>query len=308
MSHGATQLCQAGRVRYLIAGASGFLGSALSSHLKAQGHDVVKLVRREPRQADERQWDPYQQQLNPDDVAAADIVVNLSGAPIERLWTRAQKAQIRDSRVAATHTIAGVLAALDKPPALLNQSGIHAYGLGRGDEVLTEESSTGSGFLADTVRDWEGEATAASASGARVCLLRTGVVLDRRGRALKLMLIPFRFGLGGRVGDGRQFFSVISTSDWVRAVSFLGDHQDAAGPYNMTGPQPTTNAEFTAVLAAQLHRPAMLPVPQFALKAAGEMPGELLSSLRAMPQRLLEAGFTFEHPDVELIVKAALAD
>jgi uncharacterized protein len=296
-------------VRYLVAGASGFLGGALTSHLTGQGHDVVKLVRHEPRQADERQWDPYQQQLSRDELAAADVVVNLSGAAIERVWTRAQKAKIRESRLASTRTIANAIASLDEPPALLNQSGVHAYGNGRGDEVLTEESPTGSGFLAETVRAWEAEAKAAAASGARVCLLRTGVVLDSRGRALKLMLIPFRLGLGGRVGDGRQFFSIVSTADWARAVSFLGEHREATGPYNLTAPQPPTNAEFTAVLAAQLHRPAKLPVPQFALKAAaGEMPGELLSSLRVRPERLLESGFTFKHPDVESIVSAALAD
>jgi uncharacterized protein (TIGR01777 family) len=296
-------------VRYLLAGASGFLGSALRSHLTGQGHEVVRLVRHEPREADERQWDPYHQQLNPDDVAAAEVVVNLSGAPIARLWTSKHKERIRSSRVACTRTIAAVIASLDEPPVLLNQSGVHAYGEGRGDEILTEESTPGSGFLAETVQQWEAEAMAAAESGARVCLMRTSVVLDRHGGALKPMLIPFRLGVGGPLGDGTQFFSVVSLIDWVRAASFLGDHGDATGPYNLTAPQAPTNAEFTAVLGARLHRPAKLRVPRVALKAAtGELSGELLGSLRVRPQRLLDSGFAFEHPDVESIVGAALAD
>jgi uncharacterized protein (TIGR01777 family) len=296
-------------VRYLISGASGFLGGALGKHLTDQGHDVVKLVRHEPRSSDERQWDPYQQQLNPHDVAAADVVVNLSGAPIERLWTSKHKANIRNSRLVCTRTIAAVIASLDRPPSLLNQSGTHAYGEGRADEVLTEESQTGSGFLAETVRQWEAEAMNAAESGARVCLLRTGIVLDPGGRALQLMLIPFRLGVGGPIGDGTQFFSLVSLTDWVRAVSFLGEQRDATGPYNITAPQAPTNAEFTAALGSALHRPTKLRVPSFALKAAaGVMPVELLTSLRVRPQRLLEAGFTFQHPDVESVVSAALAD
>jgi uncharacterized protein (TIGR01777 family) len=293
-------------VRYLIAGASGFLGSALSSHLASQGHAVVRLVRHAPSEADERQWDPYHQQLNHDDVAAADVVVNLSGAPIARLWTSQHKERIRSSRVACTRTIGAVIASLEKPPALLNQSGVHFYGEGRGDEVLTEDSTPGSGFLAETVQQWETETKSASASGARVCLMRTSVVLDRRGGALKPMLIPFRLGVGGPLGDGSQYFSVVALSDWVRAVSFLGNQRDATGPYNLTAPLAPTNTEFTAVLGAQLHRPAKLRVPRFALKATGEMSGELLGSLRVRPQRLLDAGFTFEHPDVDSVVSAAL--
>jgi uncharacterized protein (TIGR01777 family) len=295
-------------VRYLLAGASGFLGSALSSHLASQGHEVVRLVRHEPLSSDERQWDPYAQKLNPDDVAAADVLVNLSGAPIARLWTSKHKERIRSSRVACTRTIAAAMTSLDEPPALLNQSGVHAYGEGRGDEVLTEDSTPGSGFLAETVQQWEAEAMAAAESGARVCLMRTSVVLDRHGGALKPMLIPFRLGVGGPLGDGSQYFSVVSLTDWVRAVSFLGDQRDANGPHNLTGPQAPTNAEFTAALGAHLHRPAKLRVPRFALKAAtGELSGELLGSLRVKPQRLLAAGFAFEHPDVKSIVSAALA-
>ena len=295
-------------MRYLLAGGSGFLGGALRSHLTGKGHEVVRLVRREPSSSDERQWDPYHQQVNPEDVAAADIVVNLSGAPIARLWTAKHKERIRGSRVACTRTIAGVIASLEKPPALLNQSGVDAYGEGRGAEILTEDSTLGSGFLAETVQRWETEAIAATESGARVCLMRTGVVLDRHGGALKPMLIPFRLGVGGPLGDGTQFFSVISLTDWVRAVSFLGGQRDATGPYNLTGPEASTNAEFTAALGAHLHRPTKLRVPRFALKATtGELSGELLGSLRARPQRLLASGFTFEHPDVESIVSAALA-
>jgi uncharacterized protein (TIGR01777 family) len=301
-------MCHSVWVKYLLAGASGFLGSALSTHLASQGHEVVRLVRHEPRSSDERRWDPYAQQLNPDDVAGSDVVVNLSGAPIARWWTSKHKERIRSSRVACTRTIAAAMASLDEPPVLLNQSGVHAYGDGRGDDVLTEESTPGSGFLAEVVQTWEAEAMAAAESGARVCMMRTSVVLDRRGGALKLMLIPFRLGVGGRLGDGGQYFSVVSLTDWVRAVSFLGDQADATGPYNLTGPQAPTNAQFTAALAAQLHRPARLRVPSFALKAAtGELSGELLGSLRVRPQRLLDAGFTFDHPDVESIVSAALA-
>jgi uncharacterized protein len=211
--------------------------------------------------------------------------------------------------VACTGTIASVIASLDNPPTLLNQSGVHAYGEGRGAEVLTEASTPGSGFLAETVHRWEAEALVAAESGARVCLMRTSVVLDRHGGALKLMVIPFRLGVGGPLGDGSQYFSVVSLTDWVRAVGYLGDHRDAAGPYNLTAPQAPTNAEFTSALGAQLHRPTRLRVPRFALKAAtGELSGELVGSLRVQPQRLLDAGFTFEHPDVESILSAALAE
>ncbi|HEY3003730.1 MAG TPA: TIGR01777 family oxidoreductase [Kribbellaceae bacterium] len=287
-------------MRVVLAGSSGFLGTALGRDLTRDGHDVVRLVRREPSGAGEYRWDPYGASLAPDVLAGADLVVNLAGANIGRPWTPSYKKKIRESRVRTTATLAGAIAAVENPPAFLVQSGVGGYGEDRGDEVLTEDTELGEGFLADVVRLWEGAAAPAVEAGARVAYLRTGVVLDADAIAFKLISLPFRLGLGGRLGSGRQYFPVISLPDWLRAVRFVAEHNELSGPFNVCLPEPATYTEFTKALAAALHRPALLPVPGPLIRAAtGDFAWELLGSTRAVPRKLLDAGFTFTHPRIE---------
>lgn len=294
-------------MKYVLAGSSGFLGQALTRDLTADGHEVVRLVRREPRRPDEVRWDPAAGRLDPADLAGADVVVNLAGANIGRPWTPTYKKVIRESRVSTTATLAAAVAQLDRPPVLLVGSGIGAYGKDRGDELLTEESELGDGFLVEVVRLWEGAAEPARAAGSRVASLRTGVVLDHRARAFQLISLPFRLGVGGRLGSGKQYFATLALSDWLRAVRFVAEHDELSGPVNLTLPEPTTNAEFSKALAAALRRPSLIPVPGFLLtKVIGEFAWELIGSARAVPAKLLAAGFTFDYPTVEAAVAAAL--
>jgi uncharacterized protein (TIGR01777 family) len=294
-------------MKYVLAGSSGFLGQALTRDLTADGHEVVRLVRRRPERPDETGWDPSAGELDPAALEDADVVVNLAGANFSRPWTPTYKKVIRESRVSTTATLAAAVAELDHPPVFLVQSGTDAYGKDRGDERLTEESEIGEGFLADVVRLWEGAAEPARAAGARVAALRTAVVLDGSARAFQLMSLPFRFGLGGRLGAGDQYFPVISLHDWLRAVRFVTEHDELSGPVNLDLPHPPTNKEFTKALASALHRPALLPVPAFVLRSVlGDLAWLLIGSRRAEPAKLLDAGFTFDHPTVESVIAAAL--
>ena len=294
-------------MRFVLAGASGYLGTALRDHLARGGHDVVRLVRGDARSRSESTWDAYQGQVDSAVLASADVVVNLSGATIGRPWTRSYRRTILDSRVKSTSTLANAIAALDAKPTLLSQTGMNFYGDDRGDEVLTEDSASGGGFLGGVVTPWEGSTRVAAESGARVCLMRSGVVLGPGGGTLRTLQIPFRLGVGGRLGDGTQYFSSISLHDWVRAVDFLATTDSAFGPFNLTAPKPPTNAELTQELGRQLHRPTVLPVPAFVLKTAlGELSGLLLGSLRGHPRRLLDSGFHFDHPDISAILRSAL--
>ena len=294
-------------MRFVLAGSSGYLGTALRDHLARGGHEVVRLVRGESRSPSESTWDAYQGQVDRAVLADADVVVCLSGATIGRPWTRSYRRTILDSRVQSTSTIAKAIATLDRKPTFLSQSGLNFYGDSRGDEVLTEDSPPGSGFLSGVTRQWEGSTEAAVQSGARVCVMRSGVVLGPGGGTLRLIQIPFRLGVGGRLGSGTQYFSAISLHDWVRAVDYLATNDSASGPFNLTAPQPPTNAELTNELGRRLHRPTKLPVPETVLKTAlGELSGLLLGSLRGRPQRLLDSGFRFDHPDVAAILGSAL--
>lgn len=292
----------------LLAGASGFLGTALRRELAASGHEVSQLVRGSATAADQLTWDPYQGRLDPAEVERADVVINLAGAPIAHWpWTKSYKQQILDSRVVTTRLLADAVANSASKPALVNASGVGYYG-DRGDEVLDESSSPGAGFLAEVTQAWEGSTAPAREAGARVVALRTSVVLDGSGGALTVMKRPFLLGLGGRIGTGRQWFATISLADYVAAVSRLATDDALSGAFNVAAPSPATNAEFTRALGRQLHRPARLAVPAIALRAAaGELSGELLASARAVPSRLLEAGFGFQHPTVADQLRAALA-
>jgi uncharacterized protein (TIGR01777 family) len=294
-------------MRIAVSGASGLIGSALVPALESAGHEVLRLARREPVSPDEVAWSPAEGTIDTDALAGVDAVVNLSGANIGRRWTERRKAEILDSRVQATDLLARTAAALDpRPSVLVSSGGVGIYG-DRGDEVLTEASELGSAFLADVGRAWEAAAEPAREAGIRVVNFRQGIVLTRRGGALERLLTPFRLGLGGRVGSGRQWWSWVALDDSVAGFRYALE-SDLAGRVNLTSPNPVTNAQFVTALGRALHRPTVLPAPAFALKAAfGDMADEaLLQGQRVLPARLLEAGFVFAFPDLESALVRAL--
>ncbi|MEH0845788.1 TIGR01777 family oxidoreductase [Micromonospora sp. CPCC 205711] len=299
-------------MRILMAGASGFLGTRLVDRLTADGHQVTRLVRRPPRASDERQWNPSAGQLDPAVVAEADAVVNLAGAGVgDKRWDDAYKQLIRSSRVDSTTTLAIAIAGLpaaDRPTVLLNSSAVGWYG-NTGDRAVEEDSPAGEGFLADVCRVWEAATRPAEDAGVRVVRLRTGLPLHRDGGLLKPQLLPFKLGIAGRLGSGRQWLPWISMRDWLDAAVFLLDRGDVAGPVNGVGPTPVTNAEFTRELARQLHRPAIIPIPAVALKVAlGGFAHEALTSTRVLPGVLTRANFRYTHPDLSSALHAALTD
>ena len=291
-----------------ITGASGLIGSALSASLIADGHRPIALVRRDvDAGADEIRWDPAGGTIDAASLEGVDGVVHLAGAGIgDKRWNAERKALILDSRVDGTKLLAEALAGLDRPPAVLvSGSGIGYYG-DRGDEQLDESSSKGDGFLADVCEAWEDAAAPAAAAGIRTAFARTAVVLTPEGGALKRQLPLFKLGLGGRFGAGSQFDPWISLADEVRAIEFLLAN-DISGPVNLVAPEAVTNAEFTKTLGRVLGRPTLLPVPLFGPKLlfGGELVEELiLSSQKAVPGVLVDAGFDFEHATLE----AALRD
>jgi uncharacterized protein (TIGR01777 family) len=297
-------------MRILFAGASGFLGTRLVDRLRADGHTVTRLVRRPARQGDEATWTPSAGQLDPSLVAASDAVINLAGAGVgDQRWTPGFKSQIRSSRVDTTGTIARAIAHLneaDRPRVLLQSSAVGWYG-DTGDTPVEEDAPAGSGFLADVCRVWEAAVRPAEDAGVRTVLLRTGLPLDDDGGLLKPQMLPFRLGIGGKLGSGRQWVPWIGLQDWLDATVFLLGRDDIAGPVNMTGPEPVTNATFTEVFARLLHRPAVMPIPGFGLRVLlGEFAGEALRSQRVVPGVLKRAAFPFGQPTLESALKAAL--
>ena len=296
-------------MRLVLAGASGFLGTAWRDHLAREGHEVVRLVRGEAMSASESHWDPYAGQVDRALIESADVVANLAGAPLAHWpWTEAYKRTFLDSRVETTRTLAEAIAASDRKPAFLAQNGVAGYG-DQGDVPLTEESaSTADTFMGGVTRAWQEAAGPAADGGARVVVMRTSVILDKRGGALKPLLLAFKAGLGGPIGSGEQYFSTISMSDWVRAATYLATHDAARGVYNLSAPHPSTNGEFARELARMLHRPSALAMPAWPIrKAVGAVSSELLSSTRVEPARLLAEGFEFEHPTLHGRLTAALA-
>jgi uncharacterized protein (TIGR01777 family) len=293
-------------VRVVVTGASGLIGTALVDNLRADGHDVVRLVRRQPRGRDERQWDPATRTIDDDALEGADAVVHLAGAGIgDHRWTDGYRRTIRNSRVQGTATIARAIAATDPPPALLCGSAVGWYG-DTGEEATDETGPAGRGFLAGVVRDWEAAADPAREAGARVAHLRTGVVLATRGGALGKVLPLFRLGLGGRLGSGRQWMSWIALPDHVAATRFLLDRADLDGAINVTAPEPVRNRDYTAAVARAAHRPALAPVPAGALRLAlgGFADEGVLVSQRVLPARLEAAGFGFTYDDVDAALAA----
>jgi uncharacterized protein (TIGR01777 family) len=295
-------------VKVVVGGASGFLGSALVQHLRDAGHEVTRLVRSPEPAPDAFPWSPDQGAVDQAVINTADVVVNLSGEPISH-WppTRRWQEEVLASRLAATTTLATAIAHAPKPPALLSASGMSAYGADRGDEILTEKSTPGSGFLADVVHAWESAAQAATDAGGRVCFLRTTLAVHRSGGLLKPQLPAFRLGLGAKLGSGDQHMSLITRSDWARAVAFLATRDDLSGPFNLGIPGDATNAEFTDAVASAVGRKARLAAPAAVIKlGARPVADDLLGSLRVKPQALLDAGFTFNHPDLVSVVDDAV--
>lgn len=293
--------------RFAVAGASGLIGAALVRSLVGDGHDVVRLVRREPRAADEARWDPKEGYVDTGRLAGCEGVVNLAGAGVgDHRWTAAYKREIRDSRVLGTDTLARAAASLDTPPRVfLNGSAVGYYG-DTGARTVDETAPAGDGFLPSVCVEWEAAAAPAHQAGIRTVFARTGLVVARGGGAWGKLFPLFKAGLGGRLGDGRQYWSFIALADHVAALRHLLDADDVAGPVNLTAPQPATNREVTAAMGRVLRRPTMLPVPSFALRAVlGEMAGDVLGSTRAVPTRLLESGFEFSHPGVDQAIRAA---
>lgn len=292
-----------------MAGASGFLGTALAGRLSADGHEVVRLVRHPASGPAEVSWHPSAGQLDRSALAGAGAVVNLAGAPIAHLWTERYKKQLIGSRVDSTTTLATALAGLPpeaRPPVLVNASGVHWYG-DTGDRPVEEDQPPGEGFMPDLCRVWEAATRPAEDVGVRVVRLRTGYPLHRSGGFLKPQLLAFRLGLGGRLGSGRQWQPWISLHDWMAAVAFALSHADLSGPVNMVGPAPVTNADFTRELAAAVHRPALIPAPGLAIRLAlGGLGSSMLDSLRVMPAALTRAGYQYRHPTLKSALEAAL--
>jgi hypothetical protein len=293
-----------------VTGASGLIGTALVWRLQAEGHEVLRLTRSRPSAPDQVQWDPAAGRLDPDTLAKADAVVHLAAAHIgDKLrWTARTKREILETRVEGTSLVARTMADLaGGPRVLVCASGAHYYG-DRGDEVLTEASSGGRGFLADVVRQWEAAADPARAAGLRVVHLRTGPVQDAAGAGLPKQALMFRMGVGGRFGSGRQWLSWVALDDITGAYLHALTHDDLAGPVNAVAPNPVTNAEFTATLARVLRRVAVLNVPAFAPRLVlGEFADEMLfSSMRIRPARLLETGYRFRFPELEPALRHTL--
>jgi uncharacterized protein len=298
------------RLHIVVSGAGGLIGSALVRRLTTQGHRVSRLVRRTAGPG-EISWDPAAGSLNPTALEGVDAVAHLSGENVGARWTTERKARIRSSRVASTRLLSETLAGLQRPPeVLVSASAVGIYG-NRGDEVLTEDSPPGDpnrDFLVSVTQEWEKAAEPARVEGIRVVHPRFGVVLSPAGGALGKMLLPFRLGLGARLGSGRQWMSWISIDDAVQALQQALVDNSLQGPVNLTAPQPITNRDFTRTLARVLSRPALLAVPEPALRLAlGEMAeGTILSSTRAVPARLLQAGYRFCHPDLESALRHVL--
>ena len=297
-------------MKSLVAGASGLIGRALISRLKQQRHEVSRLVRRAPASADEIQWDPAAGAIDEARMAGTEAVIHLGGASIAgKRWNDAYKQEIRDSRVNSTRLLSESLARMpQKPEVFLCASALGYYGE-RGDELLTENSPKGDGFLPEITAEWEAATAPAAEAGIRVCNMRIGVVLSKSGELPRGLLLSFKLGLGGKLGNGRQYMSWIHIDDVVDAFTHALNTPSMHGPINVSAPNPVTNAEFTRALARVLSRPALFTVPTFALRIAmGELAEFALASSRMQPERLQESGFNFRWENVESALRDILSD
>ncbi|MFD3547379.1 TIGR01777 family oxidoreductase [Streptomyces sp. NPDC058655] len=295
-------------MRIAVTGSTGLIGKALVRSLRADGHEVVRFVRRAPAAADEARWDPARGEVDPAGLAGCAAVVHLAGAGVgDHRWTAAYKREIRDSRVLGTAAVARAAAALDEPPAVLVSGSAIGYYGDTGDRAVTEDAPAGHGFLPSVCVEWEAAAEPAAAAGIRTVHARTGLVVARDGGAWGRLFPIFRAGAGGRIGNGRQYWSYISLRDEVAALRHLVDTPALSGPVNLTAPEPLTNRQVTEAMSRVLHRPAVLPVPAVALRVAlGEFAEDVLGSQRVRPARLLESGFVFSDPGIEQAIRAAL--
>ncbi|WP_404960463.1 TIGR01777 family oxidoreductase [Streptomyces sp. 147326] len=295
-------------MRIAVTGATGLIGSALVRSLRADGHEVVRFVRREPVGAGEARWDPARGDVDPAGLVGCGAVVHLAGAGVgDHRWTAAYKKEIRDSRVLGTAAIARAAAALDEPPAVLVSGSAVGYYGDTGDRAVDEDAPAGQGFLPSVCVEWEAAAAPARDAGIRTAFARTGLVIAGEGGAWGRMFPLFRAGLGGRLGNGRQYWSYISLRDEVAALRHIIDTPGIEGPVNLTAPEPLTNRQVAAAMSRVLRRPALLPVPAPALRIVlGELSGDVLGSQRARPARLLESGFVFRDPGIEQAIRAAL--
>jgi len=298
-------------VKIAVSGASGLIGRALLDGLRGDGHDVLQLVRRTPRTADEHRWDPQHRRIDPRLLTDVDAVINLAGAPIRpRPWTRRYREQLVTSRLDATTTISEALAAAQaadpsRRRVLINASGIGYYG-DTGDATIQESAPPGTDFLARLCVQWEAATAPAAGAGVRVVMLRTGLVLAPDAMLVTVLGLVFRLGLGGRLGSGRQYWPWISLRDEIGAIRHLLV-TDVSGPVNLNAPTPATNAEFTRELGGVLHRPTLLPVPSFAISAGlGEFGrASVIGGQKAVPTKLLESGYAFRDTRLDEALRTA---
>jgi len=296
-------------MKVAVTGASGLIGGALVERLRGEGHQVTRVVRRESRGPDEVSWDPRAGHIDAAGLEGHDAIVHLAGESLIGLWTRAKKARIRESRIAGTRLLAEAISGLRrKPEVLVSGSAMGFYGDRPFNEPVDEDAPAGKGFLAETAQQWEQAAEPVTRTGVRVVYARTSLVLSNKGGMLPAVLPLFRLGLGGQLGDGTQPWSWITLEDEVRALMHMIDRTDLRGPVNLAAPGAVTNAEFTRALASAVHRPALFRVPAFALRMAGEdfANGMMLGGARLVPNRLLNSGFIFEHPDLQSALTALL--
>jgi len=296
-------------MRILITGASGLIGTALQRSFDEIGHELLLASRKEAKDSQHIQWDVEKGFSEPERLEGIDAVVHLAGESVFGLsWSDAKKKAIRDSRVDGTRSVVEAISKLKaRPNVLVAASAIGFYG-DRGDEEMTESSAAGDTFLAEVSKEWESEARRAEDAGIRTVLLRTGIILSKDGGALGTMLLPFKLGIGGVVGSGKQWMSWISIDDHIRVINYAIEYENVRGAVNSVSPNPVTNGEFTKTLGEVLYRPTILPLPSFAVNMVfGEMGDALLlASTRVMPKRLEDAGFEFKYPELKTAIEHAV--
>ena len=290
-------------MRIVIAGSSGLIGTNLVNQLRADGHEVLRLVRRPAKATSEISWNPAAEKIDTTALAGVEVIINLAGAGVgDHRWTDKYKAEILDSRTQTTALLAKVAAEIN-PKVLINASAIGFYG-DTADRTVDETSPVGSGFLADVVKQWEAATKPAEDAGIRVVKIRTGLVVSSKGGAWGRLLPLFKLGLGGRLGNGKQYWSFISLRDEINAIKFVMENDKISGPVNLTAPNPATNSEVTKAMAKVLRRPALFNVPAFALELVlGEFSQEVLGSARVLPKVLIDNGFVFTDPDIVSAIK-----